>query len=403
MRADAGPMFGPPVNVGSDGGGTGKMAGFWSPYADMHEAATRIGRFADKAFGPGCGIFFSDGRSVALLRRAHLDAHGAGRYLNVLCTHISAPHPPPAGPAAASGFRARAERFFGEFLQASGEAELTNARLQHEAAEAAIKAVHDKVWEPAHNYLLAHKKFADGVGVAADVLGVFAGAVFVVALGPEVVGALGLAAVATGISAALGSTLLLVADGRVFIPEIMGDEETSRRVENQPFTQWARIIGTAMTLVDIPVGGPRALVEVGRRGGEARVALSAARKSDTMAEAARARAAGVVHPRKHPTEVQRWRHRANVLARQAEHHRTEAESLANRMRWVAGRDVGASFVATPTGTALLVGSPPSMVLSAKQKEADEAFKLLEPEHGMPADIRLEMRTSSAGKPPRGEP
>lgn len=250
---------------------------------------------------------------------------------------------------------------------------------------------------PAHQYLLRHKKVADGVGVAVDVIGVIAGAAFVIALTPE----LGALAIVTGAAAGIGSLVLLAADGYVFVPELLGDEAKSQRHENAQWVQWARIVGTAMTLIDLPVGGVRALAEVGKLGREAHAALTEARSSDGLAALARERAAQIHHPAKHPGPVNRRLHRAKVLARQAEAQRQTAHELTNKMRVVAARDVTASFVATPVGTALIVGSPPAIILSERQAKADENYlKSLEPEKGMPHDVKLEVRASAVGKAAR---
>lgn len=372
------------------------MPELFYPYANVQDAASRIGRFAERVAGPGCGLTWSDGTTVALLRRAQA-AGGHGTYLNVLRRHVSAPPPPPPPPAKATGFLAHAEAIFWRAMELEGEAELANAEIQMAGARAMTEAVRDNIWEPAHQYLLRHKKVADGVGVAVDVIGVIAGAAFVIALTPE----LGALAIVTGAAAGIGSLVLLAADGYVFVPELLGDEAKSQRHENAQWVQWARIVGTAMTLIDLPVGGVRALAEVGKLGREAHAALTEARSSDGLAALARERAAQIHHPAKHPGPVNRRLHRAKVLARQAEAQRQTAHELTNKMRVVAARDVTASFVATPVGTALIVGSPPAIILSERQAKADENYlKSLEPEKGMPHDVNLEVRASAVGKAAR---
>ena len=275
-----------------------------------------------------------------------------------------------------------------------GEAEVEKAQAQQASSQALYKIVRDDVWEPAHRFMLRHKQATDFAGVVIDAVGVVAGIAFVVALSPE----LGALAIVTGVAAAVGSGVLLLADGAVFATEATGHKELSEQIESSHVVQWCRIVGTVMTLVDIPVGGVRALVEVGKLGGEAREALAGARETDSLAEAARARAAKIHNPSRHPGPVNRRLHRVKVLTRQADAQRLAAERLALKRNWVRGRDVTASFAATPTGTAAIVAAPPSMVLTQAQRRSDTDYlKLLEPEHGMPRDMKLELRTSAVGK------
>ena len=373
------------------------MSTLYCPYADLQEATSCLGRFADEAVDARCGITWSDGAMLTVLRQAEVGGDGHGTYLNVLRLHVSAPPPPPPPPAKASGFFARAEAVFWRAMELEGEAEIENAQAQLAMSQAIVGALHDDVWEPAHRFLMRHKKLADGAGVAVDVIGVIAGAAFVIALAPE----LGVLAIATGVAAGAGSLILLLADGSVFLPEMMGDEALSQRRENSQLVQWARIVGTGMTLVDIPIGGARALIELGKLSREAREALIGARSSEDLAALARERVAAIHHPAKHPGPVNRRMHKVRVLARQAEAQRLAASNLTHRMRVVAARDVTASFAATPAGTALLAAAPPDMLLSEKQRKADEGYlKALEPKKGMPSDVKLEMRVSAVGKAPR---
>jgi hypothetical protein len=45
------------------------MAGFWYPYADFSEARSRLTGFADATVGPQCGISFSDGINICVVRQ----------------------------------------------------------------------------------------------------------------------------------------------------------------------------------------------------------------------------------------------------------------------------------------------------------------------------------------------
>lgn len=364
---------------------------FWYPYAGLQDAANRLRGYADKAIGPTCGVVWSDGRSVALLRADQAPPGQHGVYLNVLRREVSAPRPAPPPYPSDSTFLRRAEQALERVLETVGEGEAANEEVQRGASEAALGAVRDHVWEPAHEFLLRHKKIADGVGVGVDVLGVVAGLVFIAALSP----AIGTVAVVAGGLALAGSGILLVADSLVFFPEVSGHEGFSKKMDDSPWIETARIVGTGMTLVDVPVGGVRAVMDVGEFATKARASIGAAQKTDVLAEAARARVAKISNPLKHPSPVQRRLHKVKVLALQADAQRLSAQQATTKMHWVAGRDVGASFVGTPAGTALLVGAPPSIILSQAQKRRDEAYQhSLEPAGGMPADVKLEMRTSA---------
>ena len=367
--------------------------GFWAPYASQQDASTRICNFANHQFGLACGVTWSDGHSVAVLRHAQVASGGHGVYVNVLRQHISAPPPPPR-PAPPATFVQRAEAFFWRAMEIEGESEMANAEAQRAGSQALFNAVRDDVWEPAHRFMLGHKTATDGASVVIDAIGVFAGIAFVIALSPEI----GALAIVTGVAAAVGSGVLLLADGAVFATEATGHKDLSEQIESSPVVQWSRIVGTVMTLIDIPVGGVRALIEVGRLGGEARAALAGARETDGLAEAARARLAKIHHPERHPGPVSRRLRRVKTLTRQADAQRLDAEQLARKRNWVRGRDVTATFAATPAGTAAIIASPPKIALTPAQQKSDADYlKLLEPEHGMPKDTKLELRTSAVGK------
>ena len=366
---------------------------FWYPYRSAQDAARRLGPFADKALNRACGISWSDGRMVAVLRAAHPDGEGAAQWFNVLRYHVSAPPPPPK-PVQPSGFVAKAEAFFWSVMQAEGEAEIAKAQANQAASEALYRGVRDNVWEPAHKFLQRHKVMADGVGVAIDVVGVIAGVAFVIAFAPEI----GAVAAVTGFAAAGGATLLALADGAVFATEATGHKQLSEKIEGSKVTQWARIAGTVMTLVDLPVGGVKSLMEVRSLKVEATEAAEAASHFDKAAAAARERVNAIHNPAKHADRVAYRMRRAKKLAQQAEQHRQDAAALTHRARVTAGRDSFAAFGATPAGTALLAAAPPAMMLNQAQRSADDAYaKSIEPEGGMPHDVKLEVRISKTQK------
>ena len=366
---------------------------FWYPYRGLQDASGRIGPFADKALGPSCGISWSDGRQVAVLRSAQPAGDGSAQWFNILRYQVSAPPPPPK-PSQPSGFVAKAEAFFWSVMQTEGEAEMAQAQADQAAGDLLYRGVRDNVWEPAHKFLMRHKVLADGIGVAIDVVGVVAGIAFVIGFAPEI----GLVAAVTGFAAAGGSLLLAGADGAVFATEATGHKELSEKIEGSKITQWARIAGTVMTLVDLPVGGVKSLTEVRSLKIEASEASEAASHFDQAAAAARERVGAIRNPGKHPGPVAYRMRRAKKLAQQAEQHRQHAAALTHSARVKAGRDSSAAFGATPAGAALLAAAPPAMLLSQTQKAADNAYnKSLEPEGGMPHDVKLEVRISKLQK------
>lgn len=378
----------------------GAIMSFWYPYNDPHEAALRLGVFADQHVGPICGITYSDGRQVALLRRPRTGGGHPATYLNVLCHRgipapVAKPHqaPPP-------GFMQQAEAFAWAVLKINHLAP-EDLRADAEAIGAAAtkvwRAGRDNIWEPAHRWMIdpRHKSYVDGLGVAMDVVGVIAGVGFFLAFSP----ALGAVAITTGVAAAVGSGLLLVADGLVWGTEVSGHKDWSEHLENSKAIQWMRIVGTIGALADVAVGGPRALKELQKLGREIDEGLEAAGAMEARMAAARARAGQI--RRAHPDKANKLRHQANVIARDAAEHRAKLQQVARRGHLQAARDLGAGYGATPVGAGLFAGSPPSMLLTERQRHADEVFlhsmeaKLhpLEPHGGMPRDAHLEMRVS----------
>ena len=73
------------------------MGGFWYPYADFEDARRRLTAFADASVGLACGISFSDGRSIGVVRKPATGSEWL--WLNVLAQHVAAPLPPPARPS----------------------------------------------------------------------------------------------------------------------------------------------------------------------------------------------------------------------------------------------------------------------------------------------------------------
>lgn len=366
--------------------------GFWYPYLDARDAAARIGGFVDHTHGPGCGITWSDGYRVAVLRHPRM-ANGHGSYLNVFRRHVAAPQPAHARIAPAT-FLERAERLFMRAMEMEGEAEIANAQAQMAGAQAIMHWAHDDVWEPAHRWLLHHKKTADGLGVAIDIIGVAAAVVFVVTFSPVI----GTLAVVTGVVAGAGSVLLLAVDGTVFGSEMLGHKSWSENFENSPGAQWTRIIATGMTLVDLPVGGSRAVVSVGKIGREIEEGTAAMSRTKAAVAAAKARVAKIRNPVKHPGPVARRMRQAKRLAVQLEQQHRTAGKLSRELVRTKYFDVPAALGATPAGAALISAAPPALALSKEQRRRDDDYmKTLEPKGGMPRDVKLEMRVSTIGK------
>ena len=373
------------------------MAGFWYPYAGFEEARSRLAAFADATVGPHCGISFSDGVNIGVLRQPAGSA-GSWLWLNVLTQHVAAPPPPPPKP---NGTWGKIKAWFWHAMEIEGDAEIAQGQAELAAGQAIDSAIETHIWLPVHDFLLRHKLLADGVGVALDVVGVVAGAVFIVAAFPEIAGGtavIGTLGLVTGVTAAMGSVMLFGTDGIVFGLEVSGNEGLAQRFENSRTVQWARIGATIMILPDVAVGGVRALGEIGKLGNEAREAETASAEAARNAQAARDRVAKISNPSKHPGPVNRRMRKVAAFERATEAQAKAAEDAHTRIRITALKDLGIVPGATLGSTGLLAGAPPSMTLTPEQREADERYRrMLAPEGGMPKDVKIEMRVSAHQK------
>ena len=161
------------------------MAGFWSPYSDFSEARARLSALADATAGPGCGVTYSDGQSICVLRQA-MQTEDRSLWLAVLRQHVAAP--PPAIPSApATGTLGKLKAWFWRAMEIEGEAEIQNSEAQLAAGQAITQEFRDHVWEPTHEFLLRHKLLADTAGVVLDAVGVAAAIVFVFVAAPELI------------------------------------------------------------------------------------------------------------------------------------------------------------------------------------------------------------------------
>ena len=374
------------------------MGGLWYPYADFNEARTRLCAFADATIGPQCGVSYSDGASLGVLRQPSGPASAGNLWLNVLAQHVAAPPPPPPNPTGRWG---KLTAFFWHAMEISGEAQLQQAQANMAVGQAIDTAVEQHVWLPVHEFLLRHKLVADGVGVALDVVGVVAGGVFVISVLPEIAGAgavVGTLGLVTGVSAFGGSFVLLSIDGGVFGLEVLGDKGRAERYENSRITQWMRIAATVMLLPDVAVGSVRALREIGQLGNEAREATEASSEAARSAAAARDRVARIANPARHPDPVNRRMRKVRAFERAAQAQATAAQAAHDRIRMTALKDLGVVPGSALGSTGLLMGAPPDVVLSPDQREHDEQLrKTLAPTGGMPKDVKLELRVSGQQK------
>lgn len=243
--------------------------------------------------------------------------------------------------------------------------------------------------------------FADGVAVVFDFVGVCAGVALFIAAAPELLGGaavIGTAGIVTGTLAAVGSGILLLLDGQVFAAEYHDDHVKVEQLENDHTRQWFRVVATMMLLPDLPVGGVRALTELGKASREAAGARGAGRAFEARVVAQRERAGIIRHPERHPGPVQRHAARANRAARAAAEQHRDVTRAVVKMTRLTVRDINANFVATPGSAATLAGLPPSILESHSDLERDKRLlEALVPEHGMPRDVRFEMRMTGISR------
>ncbi len=292
--------------------------------------------------------------------------------------------------------------WFWRAMEIEGQAEIQSVQAQEAASKAMVAEFQDRVWQPAHEFLLRHKLAADTAGVALDAVGVAAGIVFLVFVAPELTGAAtvgGAIGLATGVSAAAGSFALALIDGATYFAEISGNQALAKGIDDDNTLQWMRIGATLMLLPDIAVGGMRGLREIGKLGREAAEAREAAAAADRAAAEARARVARIHHPDRHPGPVMRRIHKVRAFQRAAETQARAVDVASHRLRIIGGRDLALFQGATLAGTGLLSAAPPGVALSPQQNRRDEDYlKSLTPRGGMPNDVRLEMRVFGVEKP-----
>ena len=372
------------------------LAGFWSPYEDFTEAGAKLCLLADAAAGPACGVSFSDGASISVLRQATV-SEGRSLWLNVLRQHVAAPRPTaPAAPA--GGMLGKLGAWFWRAMELEGEVEVQSAQMQLAGSQAMAQEFRDHVWEPTHAFLLRHKLLADTVGIGLDVVEVAAAVVFVIAAAPELLTAAAAGSVmaevglATGSLASAGATLLFIIHGVVYGAEISGNKAVAKKMENNSTIGWLRIGATIMLLPDLPVGGLRALKEIGQTAGEASEAMAKTADAQGMTGKATRDLRNVTNPGRHPAEVARQIDRVRKYQAEAAAQSKLVDAANTKIRMLFVRDIALFPGGTLGSAALMVGAPPDVVLSEAQRRRDEELlKAITPEKGLLKESRLDIR------------
>ena len=380
------------------------MTGFWAPYDDFGEARLKLCRLADAVGGPGLGVSFSDGRSICVLRHAAAPG-GRSLWLNVLTRHIAVPPPPPPAPSSTLG---RLKAWFWRAMEIQGEAEIQQAQAQMAASQAMVEEFRDHVWEPTHAFLLRHKLLADTAGILLDGVGVVAAGVFIFVAAPELLAAAAAGSVMAGVGlftggvASTGALVLFGVDGTIYGAQITGHEAYARSLEDNSTIGWVRIGATIMLLPDLPVGGMRALKEIGTTASEASEAMARGARADVMTGKATRDLGNVTNPSRHPAEVARQMARVRGYQAEAAAQMRLVEAANTRIRLVMARDVALFPGATAGGAALLAAAPPGVALSAAQRRRDEEHhSSIAPARGWARDVKLEMRVAGYSTHGRG--
>lgn len=206
----------------------------WGPYRSQSDALFSLGRFANRACGPGIGLAWSSGGMLYPLRRPVYDSDGFGDVLVVEWNPPALPAKPHV--AASAGFWDRMMRVIERGLELQGQAEIAQAQAMNAFANSVLTS-----------------RFAqhsdDGVAVALDAIGVVVSLTLLASTG---VGLLGLLALG-------GSAFLLGVDGAIYGTEMSGDEDGAKDLKES--TEAMRITATILTLPDLFWNGAKALIE----------------------------------------------------------------------------------------------------------------------------------------------
>ena len=211
----------------------------WGPYSSQSDATFSLGRFANRACGPGIGLAWSSGGMLYPLRNPVYDSDGFG---DVLVVEWNPPpaHPAKLQPAPSSGFWDRLMRIIERSLEMQADAQIAQAQAETQALRAIANS-------PIFQRFTQHAD--DGTAVALDAIAVVASLILL----PTGLGFLGGMAL-------VGAGVLLASDGTIYGLEMAGYDKDADWVRDE--TEIARIAATAMTLPDLAVNLPKALREV---------------------------------------------------------------------------------------------------------------------------------------------
>lgn len=211
----------------------------WGPYRDKSDATFSLGRFANRACGPGLGLAWSSGGMLYGLRQPTYDGEGFGDVLTIEW-NPPPPHPAKLQSAPSAGFWDKLVRMIHRSLEMQGQAEIAQAQAQAQAWNAVANS-------PLFRRFAGHAD--DGTAVALDVIGVVAS----IALASTGIGALGLFAL-------IGSGVLLATDSTIYGTEMAGNDKLADRIRKK--SEGLRIAATIATLPDLAIGGAKALCEL---------------------------------------------------------------------------------------------------------------------------------------------
>lgn len=260
----------------------------WGPYRSQSDALFSLGRFANRACGPGIGLAWSTGGMLYPLRNPVYDGDGFGDVLTIEWNPPS-PHATQRQAAPPPDLWHRLVRVIERGLEMQAEAQMAEAQAYMAMANSL-----------ANSRLFNHA--SDGVGVAIDAIGV----VVTILLLPAASGvALGL-----GIAALVGGSVLLLSDGTIYGMEMSGHDEGAEKVRK--ITEPYRIGATILTLPDLAMGGYKAVAEAR----EASELLQADRATAQSADSMGARMANKMKAQKYAEIAERAHLRAQIRLKQ---------------------------------------------------------------------------------------
>ncbi len=163
-------------------------------------------------------------------------------------------------------------------------------------------------------------------------------------------------------------------------------------MEDSSTVGWVRVGATIMLLPDLPVGGVRALKEIGQTAAEASEALAKSAQADSLTAKASRDLKNVTNPNRHPAEMTRQLDRVRRYQAEATAQTKLVNEANAKIRMVFARDIALFPTATAAGAGLMASAPPDILLTPAQKEQDEALtKSITPAKGWPKDVKVEIR------------